>query len=443
MRARRRTPLLLLLAALWAQPAFGHGAPPVSQFIVKRGPQLLVPTLYWGVFLGSDGGPWRWICEDAINKDQQRRWALCGNGTYHVTDYAGITSSRDGGCTWVAATGEIATRATSGLLPDPVDGKRAWATTNQGMDAPWNGLFVTTDDGLGWTPVLTGDEYFRGPAISRDGQALYVIGVARTGSPPAVTLHTSRDGGKRFTAVVLSGSPPTDVEPLAVDPSDAATVYLVYRYGAEQALVRAASQGAQLSEAFRLPAVIGGVAFDEARKAVLVPVTPLGDNVLQGGLMRSVNGGPFAPFSDLTRAQCVFPDGDVIYACSSSFAPDRKAIARSDDGGAHFTKVFNYDETVGPSLDCPANTPVAMICPGIWDTYGSQLGVNLGRPDAALPVDAGSTTPPDAGCACGVGHPARAPVGVVVVALALVPGLARRRRRRPQRAGGSSAIPSG
>src|SRR5262249_45990177 len=133
------------------------------------------------------GGPWRWICEEAIgypdkvNTKRDRRWALSSDGTYHVTDNTGIDSSRDGGCTWGAATGEIATLPTSTVVADPVDGKRAWATTegsipSDGGVLPHGALFTTPDDGVTWTKVLEADEYFNGVALSTDGKTLYVVG---------------------------------------------------------------------------------------------------------------------------------------------------------------------------------------------------------------------------------------------------------------------------
>ena len=88
-----------------AGTARGHGGLPVSETIEFKGDVLFVPTRYWGVFYGTDGGPWRWICEEAINKRQDRKWALAGDGSFHVTDYYGITSSRDGGCTWEQSWG--------------------------------------------------------------------------------------------------------------------------------------------------------------------------------------------------------------------------------------------------------------------------------------------------------------------------------------------------
>src|SRR5579883_1037531 len=347
---RMRAPALACALALVPSLARAHGAPPVSEQIVLRGAELLVPTHYWGVFFGTETTPWRWICEEAINKDQSRAWALTLDGTYHVTDYAGLTSSRDGGCTWIESTGDIASRSTSAVVADPVDGKRAWATTNEGASAPWNALFTTPDDGLTWTPVLMGDEFFRSPVLSSDGKTIYVAGTSRAAGAPSVTLHVSKDGGATFASVPiafsLNGAAQSDLEPLAVDPSDPGTVWLAVRAGAMQVLLQATNHGAAPTERFRLQATIGGIGFDPLNHAVLVPVAPLGGATLAGGFMRSVAGAPFAPFSNLHAAQCVLINGATIYACSSEFPPDSMAIGRSDDGGAHFTKVFRYDETV-------------------------------------------------------------------------------------------------
>lgn len=435
---------LLALSSLVPALALAHGGLPVSQTIMRRGDQVLVPTLYWGVFFGRDpadgGGPWRWICEEAINQNQARKWALTSNGTYHVTDFGGITSSRDGGCTWIASTGEIAKRATSGVVADPADGKRAWATTNQANnqanDVPWNALFVTSDDGQSWTPTLMADEYLREPAISRDGQTIYVIGVGRPMGSQTLTLHASRDGGKSFTSAPLAfsidGKVQLAIDTLAVDPKDSAAVYLAVRGEAVQVLLKATGQGAQLVEQLRIEGTIGGIAFDDKRDAVLLSVGPLAFKPLAAGLMRSVAGGPFAPLSNLSRSQCVLADGDRVYACSSSFPPDSAAVARSDDGGAHFSKVFQYVDTVGPTLDCAPSTPVGKICPGIWEMYwvqqpiGPDMAQEVAPPDAALPVIV-----PPAGCSCEVArrpHEASRPL-LALALLMLVAATSLRGRR--------------
>src|SRR5262249_6844181 len=115
-------------------PVSAHdGVLPASQAVLEHEGRVLVPARYFGAFVGSpNGGAWRWICGEAINRNPARGWAMAGSGALHVTDFAGLTTSRDGGCSWSAAIGEIATRSTSRVVADPVEPARAWATTNAG-----------------------------------------------------------------------------------------------------------------------------------------------------------------------------------------------------------------------------------------------------------------------------------------------------------------------
>src|SRR4051812_12127328 len=100
-------------ALLVAAAASAHNGLPVTRQILFDGDRLIIPTSGEGVYVGPEGGPFKWICEEAINSQIYRRWARAGSGTLHVTDVTGITTSRDGGCNWVHATGEIAMHATS------------------------------------------------------------------------------------------------------------------------------------------------------------------------------------------------------------------------------------------------------------------------------------------------------------------------------------------
>src|SRR5262245_52971036 len=124
--------LLAFLLLLFPSLTHAHGGLPIPQQLMFEDDTLILPTQYWGLFLGTDGGQWRWICEEAINQRQSRLWAYAKSGAFHVTDYAGITSSTDRGCTWVQSTGEIQLRSTSLVVADPVEPSRAWATTDQG-----------------------------------------------------------------------------------------------------------------------------------------------------------------------------------------------------------------------------------------------------------------------------------------------------------------------
>lgn len=421
----------LLLTLLLPSLAFAHGGLPISEALIPRGGQLYVPTKYWGVFIGTDGGPWRWICEEAINKKQDRRWALTLDGTFHVTNSAGVTSSRDGGCTWLDSTSDLALRSTSAVVADPVDGKRAWVTTNAGADVPWNALYTTADDGQSWTPTLKADEYLRGAALSADGKVIYVTGVSReTPDMGALvpSLHVSKDGGATWSqtplAFMLGGYLATAIEPIAVDPADPGTVYLHVTSDPTHVLLRATKFGAAVAEALRVEGDIGGVAFEASRQRIYAAT--------KVGLFRSTDGGAtFQMTGNLSQAQCVMPSGDgkSLYACSWNYVPDNAAIARSDDGGEHFVKVFQYADTLGPVRFCPADSPVGKICPDVWQMYASQLGID------SSPVDGGGSdggTPPIAGgCHCDIGGPTGASAGVTgLLAAAAIGGLLRRRRAR-------------
>jgi len=421
---------LILLVPLMAQ---AHGGLPISETIVPRQGMLVVPTKYWGVFLGNESTPFTWICEEAINKDQGRAWALTLDGTYHVTDYAGVTTSTDGGCTWRSAGGEIAARTTSAVVADPVDGKRAWATTAEGSDAPWNGLFVTADDGATWTAALQADEYLRGVALSSDGQVVYATGASRAQGVPTLTLHLSKDGGKTFASSPLAWQfavpdggafTPSQIAPIAVDPQTPSTVYFRVSTDPTDVLLRSDDSGQTLTELLRVdrnPAstwpAIGGLAFDEGRKTLLVAT--------QRGIYRGPLGGALAPVGNLTQAQCVIVSGATVYACGWNYAPDNAALARSDDGGDTFKSIFQYSDTVGPVTTCPPSTPVAQICPGIWQNYASQLGIPV--------PDMGVAPPPSMHCSCALGSPVHVNVNVIVIVnvIAFVIAYRRRKASRP------------
>jgi hypothetical protein len=432
------------------------------------GDTLVIPTQYWGLFLGPEGGPFRWICEEAINPKQSRQWAMATEGsagagvptTYHVTDYHGITSSRDGGCTWISSTGELAKRSTSGVAIDPADPARAMATTDDG-DAPWNALFVTGDRGLSWQPTVQVDEALRGLAVSPDGRDVYVTGWPRSpgaaipdaggadaGDPDAgiapvlrPVLHVSHDGGAHFQDFPvewrLDGLLPIRLVPLAVDPGRPSALYV--RVDAEPNTVLlhvtidavAGADALTVTELLRTPGTaqkpgIGVLGFDAAHDRVYIPTSA-------GLYLRT---GPASPVKlpAPSRAQCVVPRGDALYACAWNYGPDNAAIARSDDGGQTFRRIFQYADTQGPVSDCPADSPVAKTCPVVWSMYAAQLGIDAPAPGS----DGGIVSPPSAG-GCRVGAAHRSRKGWAgLLALTMVGGLLRR-RRMPGAAGAAHA----
>jgi hypothetical protein len=446
----------------WSTVSWAHGGLPVSQNILRQngGDTMYVPVVYWGLWVGQAGGPWRWICEEEINANRFRRWALSTDGMFYTTDSKGITLSSNHGCSWTPATGDIAQLHVTDIVVDPDDGATAYAATGDagtvlpdgGIAPAVNGVFVTNDHGGTWTALPSlGDQsqrLFTSVRVARTEphRVLYVTSNAQT-TPFTPTLHRSFDGAASFTSTqlsyVLDGATPHALGLLAIDPRNPRVVWaravadvsngstMVTRHG----LLRSSDAGATWSEMAKLDAVtdpsgqtrgIDSVAFDLAKGIVYVAT--------RTGLLSANDGGDatlpmLAPTGSLAQTQCVDVHDGTVYACSSQFPPDKAAVAHSSDGAHTFSSVLNYVDTVGPIDTCPADTDVAKYCPDYWYMYGSQLGISF---DAGMP---GPPPPKSHGCSS-VGAGESAVGGVAAAALlvafalrAAASGAARARRR--------------
>src|SRR5207302_7033177 len=140
-----------------------HGGLPVSQHILRQngGNQMFVPVVFWGLWVSQPDGRWKWICEELINQNRFRKFALSTDGAFYTTDVRGLTQSTDHGCTWTPATGDIANLHTTDVAVDPLDGATAWASTGDGGSvlpdggtvAAVNAVYVTHDHGVTWTAL--------------------------------------------------------------------------------------------------------------------------------------------------------------------------------------------------------------------------------------------------------------------------------------------------
>ncbi len=439
---RRVLAIGCVLAALAPTPADAHGGLPIARELVWRGDVVYVPTRYWGVFFGRVGGPFKWICEEAINSYQQRLLTLTGDGTFYSTDRVGLTVSRDDGCTWEPVTGAIAGLNVGRILPAPDKPARLWAAASavgSGADAQnAAGMYRTDDRGRTFVPALPLEgRVVTGAAISDDGATLVAAARLRA-APFDPRVYTSRDGGATWTDVavtyVFDGTAAAGLQPLAIDPRDGGSVYFALDGGPDQLLLRSTDGGATITEVLRLPMTIEAVAVDKARDQLLVASS--------AGLY--VGQGAAAPVKSpsISRAQCASVRPEATYVCAWNWEPDNKAVARSTDGGQSFDKVFQYADTLAP-YECPAETPVGRTCPMIWLGYADQLGIDLsmrGDGGAGAPADGGAGSPGGAGSggtagAAGAakssgcaGAPVAARGGALVVGAILLALRARRRR---------------
>lgn len=424
--------------------AHAHGGLPVSQHILRQnnGDTMYVPVVFWGVWVGQPGGPWKWICEEMINGYRFRKFALSTDGAFYTTDVKGITRSTDHGCTWTKVTGDLAALHTTDVVVDPTDGATAYATTGDGgtvtadggIAPAANAVYVTHDHGATWSalPTLSSALLFQSVRVApSNAMRIYVTSGAQ--SPPFMpTLHRSLDGGATFTAAPLANTidsvAPHALELLAVDPRDPAIVWAravaVVPTGSDsvtrQSLLRSTDGGATFTELMKLDAVtegsgqtrgIDGIDWDVAAATVYVAT--------RTGLYKGADAGDatvptLTAVGGLAQTQCVDVHNGAVYACSSQFPPDNAAVARSTNAAASFSSVLNYVDTVGP-VDCPAGTPVGDQCPSYWYMYGAQLGISFdgGTPDmTTAPMQPG-------GCGCTVGGVESAVGGLFFAALLL------------------------
>ena len=424
--------------------ARAHGGLPVSQHILRKngGDQMFVPVVFWGLWVSQPDGRWKWICEEEINQNRYRKFALSTDGAFYTTDVKGLTLSTDNGCTWTPASGDIASLHTTDVDVDPVDGATAYVSTGDGgtvlpdggVVPASNAVYVTHDHGATWAPLpglaSQSARLFTSVRVApSSGMVLYTASNFSS-TPFTPAIHHSTDGGATFTTTTLSymldGVAPHALEVLAVDPRNPDVVWAraiaevpeggtsVTRHG----LLRSADGGMTWSEEYKLDAVtessgqtrgIDGVAFDSAAGRVYVATRT---GLISGSDDGSATAPTLAATSTLSQTQCVDVHGGAVYTCSSQFPPDNAAIARSTDNGQTFSSVLNYVDTVGP-VDCPAGTPVGDICPSYWYMYGAQLGINF---DGGTSTDGGMMMPKRGGCSCSIG--ARAIVGSAAGGLA-------------------------
>jgi hypothetical protein len=446
---------------LWPALAAAHGGLPVSEGVLRQGTgdTMYIPVAFWGVWIGDGVGPWTWICEEEINPNRARKFALSTDGTFYTNDVRGVTLSNDHGCTWTPATGALSLLRTTDVAAHPSDGATAWVSTDDvsedadGGQIVANAVFVTHDHGATFAPLpglpAMGLRYQSVKAAPSNGDILYVTS-ATAMTPFNVTVQRSSDGGLSFDPRPLNftvdGAIPYGLEVMAIDPRDPDGIYLRAFVTAPDpdlgsvplhVLLRSSDGGMTVTEVARTVGEmtpsgathgIDGAAIDAGRGRVYVATKSgllAGDD--PGGAV-TVN---LQPTSSLTQAQCVEVHGSSVYACSSNYAPDFAALAKSDDGAQSFKPVLSYQQTQGP-MNCPADTPVGSMCPYYWLTYSAQLGINMGIDGGSSDGGAGGQ---GGGCSCeltGGGAALGAPLLVLIVS-----GLLLRRRLPPPRRGGA------
>lgn len=414
MRLCRPASLLCALLALcgWGpRPSYGHGGVPAPQQILWRGDSMLVPTPYWGLFVGKPGGEWRWICDEAINAYQQHTFAVGADGTIYATDRAGMQVSRDGGCSWESITGPLSLLYIVSIQSMP-QGARVWALASG--DGGGASLWTSDDRGLTWQQQQDmPDVWPAGLRISADGQSV-VAGMMTSATPRQAQLLVSRDGGRTFANQtvfhLVGGQPLTQITPLWVDSQAPFDIWLAGRVDTVTTLLQVAS-GSPPREHLRLTVNIFDVLRDPSSGSLLAATA--------SGLYMQVAGGAFVALSTLSTSRCLSAKAGDLYACGWNFQPDLAAIVQLRESATQRTRLFQYQDTVGPQ-SCPADTAVGRTCPMAWNIYADQLGITQPKP----------STPPSGSCALAAPPDDRSPHWSLLLLLGSLCALAYRSATR-------------
>lgn len=193
-------------------------------------PSTLYAASYGNVvFKSTDGGgSWRALNAPYVTFD------IVIDPSNPSTIYApgelGVFKSADGGETWSAmAVGRAAATPVSAVAVDPADSSTIYlAYRDRGTD-PWSGgVIKTTDGGKSWNTVESGlpsNAVVRSIAIHpTDPATLYMTAVTNTG----VAFVKSADGGATWISI-NSGLASGDFHRfLAIDPANLSTVYAAH-----------------------------------------------------------------------------------------------------------------------------------------------------------------------------------------------------------------------
>ncbi|MFO0577564.1 MAG: hypothetical protein U1A78_26465 [Polyangia bacterium] len=411
-----------LLALAVPRQAAGHGGTlPLAQQILVRNGEMLVATPQWGLFIGREGGEWRWVCDEVISQSLSPVLALSSDGqTLYATDVTGLTISTDGGCSWNPATGTLAGFTVVGVVADPVQPGRAYALGTDFQTGTQTGLWKTEDRGKTWTlQVPIAGQQAAGLTISADGQKIGMITVTST-TPRSSTLTEAAPAGlpqSRVLLLSLDGHPLISAAPLRYEGT---TLYLRSSTDAGHALHRL--DGTTATVPTRLLTTKAPI-YELARQ----PQTNTLLAATREGLYQQQPDQSFKLLPTLSGSWCLSVQGSTLYSCAWNFAPDQAAIAKLGPDLSTFVPAFRFGDTLGP-IDCPANTPSARVCPAVWLGYSAQLKDTPEMPTQPIAPDLGTATAMSTG-SCTIGARSRGPLGVGVLALFAAAVLIGRRRR--------------
>jgi hypothetical protein len=427
-----------IAASTAASPARANGAFP-DEFSVHFPPnaphRILIGANFGLLVSEDDGATWRYACEPWVVAGSNAALASANVIFYQVAadgallaDAVNLTRSTDVACTWPPATGSISGQVITDFFPDPNDASFVLANI-----AVSNGSYIiaSRDGGVTFdathlydTPdLLTGIEIARSKA-----GVVYAASVSSTSAGTAKFLASTSSGAPNtWTSTDLQIPPGTQPRILAVDPSDAKTVYVRLLMGLSDAMAVTSDGG----QTFKTLLTIKGQfsSFLRATDGAIYAGTMDGKLYVRPG---SATDPTAFTSHDAPHLRCLGqrPGTRRIYACAD-ITLDGFSLGSSDDNGATFQPVMSFTQLLGP-LTC---APVQTNCQAHWARIQGVLGI--GGPGTG-PPDAGGSSSRSGGSQC-----ASADIdawSIWIVLAFLLRRVSSSSRARSRRAGTSSGI---
>ncbi len=410
--------------------ALANGRYPLANQLVidPRSSAHMVARATFGILATTDGGKnWTWICEDAIGYFglEDPPIAVFADGSTVVASSKSLSVSRDGGCSWVRATGAAGSRFGVDVAVDPINPQRALAIESAPIDGAYSVFLVQTmDDGASWSdvgPTLGGEVLVETVEVAPSNpDRVYVSGRMRSLEQSA--LLRSDDAGQSWTRLPVNAPSAVSAYIGAVDPRDANVVYVRARSSVDTSGFALVSRdaGASWTQVWSGPGDVAGFALS-ADGAILAVGGPIA-----GIHVANTSDMVFRKTSSV-GASCLTFSGTALLACAKE-AIDQFSIGVSEDLGAHFTPLLHF-HAITPR-DC-ASSSSAAVCGGIWPWIAPSLGIDAGAPATGGGASGAQPEPGPgggSGCSLSSASPHTPPWW-----LGLVLWLAGTRRRRSER----------
>jgi photosystem II stability/assembly factor-like uncharacterized protein len=250
----------------------------------------------------------------------------------------GILKSSDGGSTWASIPGAFVGARIGAIAVNPQNSNVVLIAVSGAASISDDGVQLSTDGGLTWTPVLTGSGSTAVAFDPTNGTVAFAVLSSSLGGGPN-GLFKSTDGGQTWTADagqggnVLPTSTPWGLTSLAISPSSPSTMYL--EPGISDAVYKTVDGGANWTS-LSIASNYCTLCF----YANVLGVDPIDPNVVfagAGDLYRSTDGGTtWASIRLGANSVHVHPDMHAL-----AFSADASTLYVGSDGGPYSTPDLN------------------------------------------------------------------------------------------------------